>query len=180
MTPVVRQRGMLPTAKLPTICALLLAVIIGSSNAVPPCRTDELHASTEDRLNPFSAQWDNSIAICALMRAENSQDVREFLQYHRCERVALVATTGERFDPRRYSCKCRACYQRGSSPHKFQNDVHSARHGEFQTNTTTGRSLRGGKLPLAIPTAQRCHMATGCSVAPVLSCLWHKFLRYAG
>lgn len=48
----------------------------------PECGVDELHDPPE-RVNPFSNTWDNSMAICALMRLENSADVREWLQYHR-------------------------------------------------------------------------------------------------
>lgn len=33
--------------------------------------------------SPFSVKWKNKIAICAIMRNERSEDVREWLQYHR-------------------------------------------------------------------------------------------------
>ena len=34
---------------------------------------------------PDSDTWDNSVAICACMLKENITDVREWLQYHRCD-----------------------------------------------------------------------------------------------
>ena len=34
---------------------------------------------------PWSPQWVNSVAICTTMRGENITDVREWLDYHRCE-----------------------------------------------------------------------------------------------
>lgn len=33
---------------------------------------------------PDSPQWNNSVAICALMKSENSTDVREWLMYYKC------------------------------------------------------------------------------------------------
>ena len=39
---------------------------------------------------PWNKKWENSIAICAVMRDENVTDVREWLQYHRCGNVFLL------------------------------------------------------------------------------------------
>lgn len=33
---------------------------------------------------PHTAEWPNTIAICAIMKDESAQDVKEFLEYHRC------------------------------------------------------------------------------------------------
>ena len=48
--------------------ALLLALILGPLVSA---------------LNPYKAEWDNSVAICAIMRQERTEDLREWLQYHR-------------------------------------------------------------------------------------------------
>ena len=39
---------------------------------------------------PWNIKWENSIAICAVLRDENVTDVREWLQYHRCGYVFLL------------------------------------------------------------------------------------------
>jgi hypothetical protein len=36
-----------------------------------------------DSRSPFSTEWNNSVAICAIMKEENTTDVREWLMYHR-------------------------------------------------------------------------------------------------
>jgi Glycosyltransferase family 92 len=35
-------------------------------------------------VSPFETGWKNTVAICAIMRKEHTDDVREWLQYHRC------------------------------------------------------------------------------------------------
>eukprot|EP00892_Ulva_mutabilis_P002017 jgi/Ulvmu1/11816/UM080_0027.1 len=35
------------------------------------------------RANPYSKDWPNTIAVCAIMKDETEQDVQEFLEYHR-------------------------------------------------------------------------------------------------
>lgn len=37
----------------------------------------------EATTNPFSSAWDNTLVICAVMKLEHVDDVREWLQYHR-------------------------------------------------------------------------------------------------
>ena len=36
------------------------------------------------RTNPFSSTWENSVLTCAIIKDEHSDDLREWLQYHRC------------------------------------------------------------------------------------------------
>eukprot|EP00892_Ulva_mutabilis_P003770 jgi/Ulvmu1/1765/UM118_0004.1 len=33
--------------------------------------------------HPYSKEWPNTIAVCAMMKAERAQDVKEFIDYHR-------------------------------------------------------------------------------------------------
>lgn len=40
-------------------------------------------AEASETTNPFSSAWNNTVAICAIMREENIADIREWLQYHR-------------------------------------------------------------------------------------------------
>ena len=35
-------------------------------------------------ISPFSRGWENTVAICAIAKREKTEDVREWLQYHRC------------------------------------------------------------------------------------------------
>lgn len=35
-------------------------------------------------VSPKSQGWDNSIAVCAIMKQEQVSDVREWLMYHKC------------------------------------------------------------------------------------------------
>lgn len=60
----------------------LLACLLYSSWAWPVFR----HQANLEKnaTSPFSLDWDNTIAICAIMRQENLEDLREWLQYHRC------------------------------------------------------------------------------------------------
>lgn len=44
------------------------------------------------RTTPFSKDWANTVAICAIMRKEKTEDVREWLQYHRCALVLCKLT----------------------------------------------------------------------------------------
>ena len=41
-----------------------------------------------DRHGPDSEEWDNSFAICSIMKDENITDVREWLTYYRCALAA--------------------------------------------------------------------------------------------
>jgi hypothetical protein len=38
----------------------------------------------DEERSPWHANWDNSIAICAIMRQENITDVVEWLSYYQC------------------------------------------------------------------------------------------------
>ena len=55
----------------------LLRAVLAIATAV---QFSHVHAAP----TPFTTAWDNSIAICAIMRNEHTDDVREWLQYHRC------------------------------------------------------------------------------------------------
>lgn len=41
-------------------------------------------------LNLDSDQWDNSMAVCAIMKNENVSDVLEWLQYHKCVHTSTL------------------------------------------------------------------------------------------
>ena len=60
---------------------VLLACLLSSSCAWPALR--EQGNTEKNATSPFSLDWDNSVAICAIMRQENVEDLREWLQYHR-------------------------------------------------------------------------------------------------
>lgn len=50
-------------------------------------RKSHRHGDVEplpENRSPQSDEWDNSVAICAIMKGENTTDVREWLMYHRC------------------------------------------------------------------------------------------------
>jgi hypothetical protein len=42
--------------------------------------------------NPYDPDWKNTIAICAMMRQENPADVKEWLDYHRCDDLPASRT----------------------------------------------------------------------------------------
>ena len=54
-----------------------------SGSADLPIDRGDLPNLPEDR-SPDSPTWNNSVAICAIMKEENAKDVREWLLYHRC------------------------------------------------------------------------------------------------
>ena len=81
--------------------------IHGLSNSITPQssvhrgdETSHLHSpeserahpfTGSERTHPFSLEWDNSIAGCAIARQEDTRDVREWLQYHRCANAIFLA-----------------------------------------------------------------------------------------
>lgn len=58
--------------------------VLQHPDQLAPCGNESVPATTEERLNPFSELWANSVAICAIARIEHTADVREWLAYHRC------------------------------------------------------------------------------------------------
>lgn len=63
--------------------AIRVAEGADSARTAPLDTTQAGAEPVQDRLNPFSALWDNSIVICTILRNEAVEDVREWLQYHR-------------------------------------------------------------------------------------------------
>eukprot|EP00892_Ulva_mutabilis_P002020 jgi/Ulvmu1/11819/UM080_0030.1 len=53
------------------------------------CNGKELIKQSDEKLtlgnvpSPYTPEWPNTIAICAIMKDESAQDVQEFLEYHR-------------------------------------------------------------------------------------------------
>jgi hypothetical protein len=78
-----------PDAKHATACAVSEAQLSGTRQY----RRDVITGSFQrwlEHLPPLSAEyspesptWNNSLAVCAIMRNENITDVREWLQYYR-------------------------------------------------------------------------------------------------
>jgi hypothetical protein len=63
---------------------VLVCLVCGSWGRTGPARDLPVMKYLEKKaISPFSLDWDNSIAICAIMRGENTEDLREWLQYHR-------------------------------------------------------------------------------------------------
>lgn len=58
--------------------------VLQHPDQLAPCGNESVPTTTEERLNPFSELWANSVAICAIARMEHTADVREWLAYHRC------------------------------------------------------------------------------------------------
>jgi hypothetical protein len=61
-----------------------------------------------EAVSPYSLDWENTIAICAIMRLERIEDIREWLQYHRCVLVLSPLTrTSEHVPAKRLElCVC--------------------------------------------------------------------------
>jgi hypothetical protein len=56
---------------------------------------------------PDSPKWNNSVAICAIMKDENLTDVREWLTYYRCaDRIDCILTAWDML------CLCRRAASR--------------------------------------------------------------------
>ena len=50
---------------------------------LPCCWVLALLATCQAAVSPYSKYWPNSIAICAVMKGEHVDDIREWLAYHR-------------------------------------------------------------------------------------------------
>lgn len=50
-------------------------------------------APKPDSLGPDSAAWSNTVAICSLIKDENSTDVREWVIYYRCAQCLVHCRT---------------------------------------------------------------------------------------
>lgn len=57
---------------------------------------NDVEALPEDR-SPMGHDWDNSVAICAIMRGEFMTDVREWLLYHKCVSLLCCIWTAFNF-----------------------------------------------------------------------------------
>ena len=67
------------------LVVVVLLCFLGSAWAVQYIWELDKHPRLKKKaISPFSQEWDNSIAICAIMRRERVEDIREWLQYHRC------------------------------------------------------------------------------------------------
>eukprot|EP00892_Ulva_mutabilis_P000947 jgi/Ulvmu1/10853/UM007_0027.1 len=86
-------RGTAVGVFLALVCLTQLGALIMHSVAAPPPHRkftsiwDDTHAAGDlpelaSSHGPNSAQWSNSVAICATMKDENSTDVREWLLYY--------------------------------------------------------------------------------------------------
>ena len=67
------------------LLAVVLLCLLSNSWAVKwPWDLHKHPQLKKNATSPFSLDWDNTIAICAIMRQERVEDIREWLQYHRC------------------------------------------------------------------------------------------------
>ena len=46
----------------------------------------------QKHVDPLSKEWDNSVAVCAIMKQEKLSDIREWLLYHQCALPPLPST----------------------------------------------------------------------------------------
>jgi Glycosyltransferase family 92 len=51
----------------------------GASTAACACRTKP----AKGQVDPYTRTWPNTIAVCAIMKEERIEDVKEFIEYHR-------------------------------------------------------------------------------------------------
>lgn len=54
------------------------------------CRDAKNEQKTFDRPDPSSDDWDNTVAICAMMTDAQPDDVLEWLQYHKYDTYFLI------------------------------------------------------------------------------------------
>ena len=78
----------------------------------------------QKEVDPQSEEWDNSIAVCAIMKQEKLNDIREWLLYHQC---ALAHATHHQLG--QPSCDCVLLTSSGMSflwrcRHKHKHGIH--------------------------------------------------------
>jgi hypothetical protein len=87
----------------------------GTAAEKPPCwsprastkgRTQALDSSSQREVRaPWHPKWNNSIAICAVMRQENITDVVEWLSYYKCAKLFGCSCQSQRLKPTQYMPK---------------------------------------------------------------------------
>ena len=49
-----------------------------------PSKKENKSPKPQKDVDPQSEEWDNSVAVCAIMKQEKLSDIREWLLYHQC------------------------------------------------------------------------------------------------